>query len=189
MTYIERSLINSYEYPERSYHNWNHVLACLKELNTYPTPNHDYHKDLISIAIYYHDCIYNPKKNNNEELSAEKAFIDLTALGFTTSYAIYVYKLIMFTRHVEFCNFLSGQVIMDIDISILGKDALTFQSYEQSIRKEYNFASDEQYKSGRIIFLKSMLNKEHIYQTEFFRNKYEKKTRENISKSIKTLLS
>ena len=188
MGYIERSLINSYKYPKREYHNWNHVIACLKELESYPDSNHDeYNKDLIAIAIYYHDCIYDPKKDNNEELSAERAFIDLKALGYTLSLAMYVYDLIMLTKHKGPCNFLSGQVLMDIDMSILGKDSLIFLSYELHIREEYNFLSVEEYRPGRINFLQSVLDKKCIYQTNFFRDKYEEAARENIKTLIKAL--
>jgi predicted metal-dependent HD superfamily phosphohydrolase len=187
LAYAERALINLYEYPKRPYHNWGHVQACLIELDTYPIPEDGFFKDLIAIAIYYHDCIYDPKKDNNEEMSAIRAFIDLTALGFTTSHAQYIYDLIMLTRHKDTCNFLSGQVLMDIDMAILGKNPVTFIVYEQSIGQEYLFLPRDEYRSGRIKFLQSLIDKEFIYQTEYFRDKYEKTARENIQKMIKAL--
>lgn len=186
MTYIERSLVNSYEYPVREYHNWNHVLACLQELESYPDSEYFY-KNITAIAIYYHDCIYDPKKDNNEELSAERAFIDLMALGYNLSNAKFVFDLIMLTKHNGPSNFLSGQVLMDIDMSILGKNPVSFLAYENGISQEYSFVPRDQYVSGRTKFLQSLLDKEFIYQTKFFRNKYEEAARSNIKSMIKAL--
>jgi predicted metal-dependent HD superfamily phosphohydrolase len=182
--YVERALVNLYSYPKRGYHNWNHILTCLHELDATGLPDIDSFKDILSIAIYYHDCVYVPENSDNEERSAERAFIDLLALGFSPSYADWVYSHIMLTTHKESCNFLSGQLLMDVDMSILGKEPYIFQAYEDGIHQEYNFIDENSYYKYRAIFLKSLLEKEAIYQTKFFQDKYEEVARKNITNYI-----
>jgi predicted metal-dependent HD superfamily phosphohydrolase len=185
--YIERALINLYSYPKRAYHNWDHVEVCLHELDAVELPGIDPYKNLISIAIYYHDCIYDPENMDNEERSAERAFMDLLALNISPSYAQWVYDHIMLTTHKESCKYLSGQILMDIDFSILGKDADIFQAYENGICQEFSFVQDKMYRLQRVKFMKSLLDRNVIYQTEYFQDKYEKTARENIKNCIQEL--
>jgi len=182
--YIEKALINLYKYPKREYHNWGHIEVCLHELDAVNLPGIDEFKDLIAIAIYYHDCIYDPENKDNEERSAERAFMDLLALGFLPQYAQWVYDHIMLTTHKKHSVYISGQLLMDIDLSILGKDTQTFQAYEEGIRQEYNFVSEDIYNLNRVKFLRSLLEKDIIYQTEYFRDRYEKSAKENITNCI-----
>jgi predicted metal-dependent HD superfamily phosphohydrolase len=187
--YVERALISLYSYPKRGYHNWNHIIACLHELDAIGLPDIDSFKDILSLAIYYHDCVYVPENSDNEERSAERAFIDLLALGFSPSYAKWVYSHILLTTHKEPCMYLSGQVLMDIDMSILGKEPHIFQAYEDGIHQEYTFIDESSYYRYRVIFLKSLLKKDAIYQTKYFQDKYEKTARENITRCIDNLAS
>ena len=56
---------------KRHYHNLSHIRMCLNELNFIKTKNTKYDFDSIELAIWYHDIIYDPKMDNNEEKSAE----------------------------------------------------------------------------------------------------------------------
>lgn len=188
LDYVVRALRSYYMYPdERSYHNWNHVENCLIELEQV---NEEYvfeEKSLIAVALFYHDSIYEPLEKDNEERSAERAFIDLLALGFNVVYAKKVYDLIMLTRHAGTCDYFSGQLIMDIDLAILGKDYPTFEEYDRKIRKEYLSVPEEEYRVERIKVLVSFLKKPSIYQTQYFKNKYEESARSNILKIMDSL--
>ncbi len=135
--YIENSLIYLYDNPKRAYHNLNHIEDCLKEFD-------DYYKDktyltkeaiqIIKFALIYHDCIYDPKNTNNEELSAQRAFIDLSSVGFDILNSKLVYKAILATKHLETQKNHYPEIICDIDLSILGKDPDTFWLYDKQIR-------------------------------------------------------
>lgn len=188
LEYVERGLRNFYKYPnERKYHNWEHVENCLLELEAVDLEHSLIEKPLIALAIFYHDCIYEPLEKDNEERSAERAFIDISVLGFTLSQVKRVYDLILLTKHNSKCDYSSGQVLMDIDLAILGKDFSIFEEYEKGIRAEYASVPDLTYKAERIKFLVSILQKPKIYQTEYFRNKYESNARSNIIKIMDIL--
>ena len=72
-------------------------------------------------------------------------------------------------------------------VAILGKPADEFARYDAAIRQEYAWVSAEAYRAGRSKVLQSFLDRDRIYQTEFFRNRYEEKARENLQRVIKRL--
>lgn len=178
--YAERGIQFLYENPKRPYHNMGHVLDCLGKLDDLLDQMPIREKDIVALALIYHDCIYVPPSTYNEERSAEKALLDLKALGFYDHYAEWVYDHIMLTTHKKPCSYLSGQIIMDIDMSILGAPEKVFWEYEHKIRVEYSFVSDPEYREGRCKFLEGCLKKEYIFQTGYFREKYEETARKNI---------
>ena len=73
---------------------------------------------------------------------------------------------------------------MDIDLSILGRAPDVFEKYEADIRQEYRWVPSVIYNRKRADVLDSFLQRERIYLTQPFFDKYEKPARENIEKSI-----
>jgi predicted metal-dependent HD superfamily phosphohydrolase len=54
----------------RYYHNWNHIITMLGNINKILSISDEYTDDLI-LAIIFHDIIYIPGGRNNEKASAE----------------------------------------------------------------------------------------------------------------------
>lgn len=76
---------------------------------------------------------------------------------------------------------------MDLDLSILGKSKVEYENYYKNVRKEYKIYPDFMYNKGRIKALKSILESDKIFKTDFFIHKYEEKARENINLEIEIL--
>jgi predicted metal-dependent HD superfamily phosphohydrolase len=173
-------LKENYENITRYYHNWKHIQFCLHEFkmisSTIPV---EYHFTII-LAIYYHDFFYNIYRLDNEEISAKRAMFDLLALGYLEKDIKKIYDTILLTTHENFCDNLEGQIMLDIDLSILGQKYPQFEKYEKGIRKEFRNVPDISYSYNRIKFLKKMLIQESIYQTDNFKEKYEEIARKNI---------
>jgi len=68
-----------YSSKNRYYHNLSHISELLKLY--YKFEHQLIEKDVILFAIFYHDIIYDVKKNNNEEKSAELAKIRLQEIN------------------------------------------------------------------------------------------------------------
>ena len=69
-----------YAAPGRYYHDERHLDDCLWRLDQV----HDLaeaERRLLRWAILWHDSIYEPTRTDNEELSAERAFRELTGCG------------------------------------------------------------------------------------------------------------
>ena len=93
----------------------------------------------------------------------------------------------MATKHSESPTDPDVQLLVDIDLSILGQSEEKFDEYELQVRKEYEWVSEGAFVTGRSAILKSFLNRPTIYSTQFFRNKYEAQARRNIDRSLSRL--
>lgn len=77
--------------------------------------------------------------------------------------------------------------LLDIDLSILGKSPEVYKKYTEDIRKEYKIYPDFMYGKGRTKVLKSILELEAIFKTDFFKKAYEKQARENLTAELSQL--
>ena len=84
-------------------------------------------------------------------------------------------------------NSFDEKLIQDLDLKILGENSKKYEDYSNSIREEYSNFCDEIFKPARIKVLKSFLDREHIYNTKFFRDNYEKQARINLKNEIEYL--
>lgn len=169
-------LIHLYSRPDRYYHNINHIASCFKELNDVIEIDN---RLALEVAIWFHDAVYNTQCNINEELSAE---LVKEKLGISSAL---ITGLIMDTKHCDEPKTDDGKVIADIDLSILGQSKEIFDEYEKCIRLEYSCVSDADFSIGRSNVVRKFLKRPYIYWTEYFRNKYEDKARENLLRSLR----
>ncbi len=98
-----------------------------------------------------------------------------------------VANLIIATKHSATLTDSDVQLLIDIDLSILGQSEERFDEYERQVRKEYEWVPEDQFVAGRSAILKSFLDRSNIYSTQFFRNKYEMQARTNIARSLARL--
>lgn len=179
------ALQNAYREPVRAYHSILHIEHCLEELDGVCHLCAD--PDAVEFALWYHDSIYHFGASNNEEASAERAVQDLEALGGSPELAERVNELILITKHTQPPTDTDSQIIVDIDLSILGQPAPVYDRYEAAIREEYSYLSDETYTEGRSQFLKSVLARKRIFSTDRFCGKYEAASRRNMTQAIERL--
>lgn len=176
----------------RYYHNLEHISSCFKELEDYN--GHAFgHCDSVylRLAIWLHDVIYDSKSINNEEMSVNFAKLILIGGKALPTISDKVSELIMLTKHNVNTDNISfeGKLLLDIDLSILGKDRKTFNKYELDIRKEYSWVDDKRYFNGRLVIINSFMNRDKIYNTKYFSDKYEKQARDNLNYSKANLVS
>jgi predicted metal-dependent HD superfamily phosphohydrolase len=78
-------------------------------------------------------------------------------------------------------------VFLDADLAILGADPLRYQAYAQSIRREYSWVPELDYKAGRIGILKSFLKRPRLYCTDLLFGELEAIARHNLAQEIDSL--
>ena len=98
-----------------------------------------------------------------------------------------VHGLIMATCHDALPDTPDAQVLVDIDLAILGADAVRFDAYESEVRAEYAFVPDFLFRRTRKKILRGFLDRPTIYSTRYFQEKLEKKARENLARSLAKL--
>lgn len=176
-----------YSNPQRKYHNINHIQDCLLQLEAVRGISDD--PLALEVAIWFHDAIYDPSKKDNEEQSACYAYEKLKDGGVSLEFAQKVKELILATKHLQPQEDRDFQFIIDIDLTSLAVSFEKFVINTQKIREEYTGLSDEDFKRGRAVFLRSMLTRGQIYYSDYFFQRYEVAARRNLQKSITLLES
>ncbi len=95
-----------------------------------------------------------------------------------------VYELVMATRHTSVPAAGDAQLLVDIDLSILGADAQRFAQYEQQIRAEYAFVPEELFRTKRKEVLQSFAARPRIYGTDHFHAALEARARVNLAQAV-----
>lgn len=181
------TIVSKYTSKNRHYHNLSHLYHMFLQLEDFKTEIEDL--DSLKLAIWYHDIIYKSTKKDNEEQSADFAKECLKSLNFEEKRLNKVENLIISTKkHQIILNENNDNAyLLDFDLSILGSDWETYLSYTQQIRKEYKIYPNFMYNPGRKKVLNHFLERETLYFTDRFRNKFEVQARENLKKEIELL--
>lgn len=185
---ILRKLILAYSEPHRGYHTLEHIVSMLDEFEDVSIFATD--SNAVQFAIWYHDVIYDVKhdllRESNEERSALLALEDLRKLGIPTKRVESACQMIRATSHQGGVKVLSQdeQFLLDLDLAILGKDRDTFRRYNSGIRYEYSSVPDDIYEPERTKILSMFFEREPLYLTPFFREKYEDSAKQNLARTL-----
>ena len=182
MSAVYEGVVEEYSKPHRFYHTLQHIEDCLGELEG--TSDITLSQDIIALAIWYHDLVYNTQREDNEQHSAIRAMEMVKYASLPSGVGEGAAMLIIATRHLEIPDFPEVQLICDIDLAILGQSDQRFDEYERQIRREYDWVPEDEFISSRGEILRSFLNRSTIYSTQFFRAKYEEQARRNIAGSL-----
>jgi predicted metal-dependent HD superfamily phosphohydrolase len=93
----------------------------------------------------------------------------------------------MATRHDAVPGDIDAQVLVDIDLSILGAEEKRFDEYERQVREEYGWVPEPIYRDKRKAILESFLARATIYNTARFIERYEPRARANLARSLARL--
>ena len=177
-----------YSEPHRFYHNLKHIMRCLDEFSG--ARHLAENPDMIELAIWFHDAVYDTHSTENEEKSAGMAYDVCIASGLQSAFAHGVHDLVLVTKHTVLPVTMDGKIMADTDLSSFGKPAKEFHEDGESIRREYGWVAEDEYSKHRIAILKAFLDRlsisdrPSIYHTEFFRSKYESQAKANLEASI-----
>ncbi len=175
-------LLQAYNEPQRHYHTQQHLAECLTHFKE--ARHLANHPGEVAIALWFHDTIYDVQGKDNEQRSADWAVAVLKAAQVDSDSQERVHQLIMATKHDAIPTDNDQQLLVDIDLSILGASPERFAQYDQQVRREYSWVPGFIYKMKRKEVLKSFLNRQHIYSTTYFRDRYEAQARANLTAAI-----
>ena len=169
----------------RHYHNLLHLENMFNELEMVKSNISDF--TAISFSVFYHDVIYDATSKTNEEKSAAKAEKRLAELYLDKNKISIISEQILATKSHQRSDHEDTNYLLDADLSVLGKDFITYLEYTQNIRKEYSIYPDFLYKPGRKKVLRHFLELESIFKTDYFKQKYEAQAKENIAGELRLL--
>jgi predicted metal-dependent HD superfamily phosphohydrolase len=179
------ALSAAYRAPDRHYHTIEHVSACLALLDE--AAARDAARDEVEIALWFHDAVYDGRRSDNEERSADWAAEVLERVGAAAESVRRVRELILATRHDAAAADAQTSLLVDIDLAVLGAPERDFAAHDAAIRREYDFVAADAYRAGRIALLKSFLGRDRIYRTPYFAARFEAAARRNLTAAISRL--
>ncbi len=182
---IHRELVSLYSQPQRHYHNLDHIAECLAEFES--ARHLAGHPVAVELAIWYHDAIYDPRAQDNEERSAELAKQRIAEAGGKPGLCNAVATLVLATQTHDPRLHPDAPVLVDVDLSILGVPSERFLEYDGQIRREYGWVPDAPFAAKRAEILERFLARERIYFTDLFFAKYEQRARTNLQNSVRAL--
>lgn len=168
--------------PQRFYHNQIHLAECLAEFDQARTLARN--PVAVELALWFHDSVYDPTAGDNEEQSADLASQCLVELGIGQDLLEEVVDLIMATKSHEVGDTPDAALMVDVDLSILGREPERFLEYEAQIRQEYHWVPLEIFSLKRAEILRRFLGRNQIYNTAWFHSKYEHQARINLQGSV-----
>jgi predicted metal-dependent HD superfamily phosphohydrolase len=175
-----------YSEPHRAYHTLAHLEHCFREFDQ--SKHLAYHRLTLELALWLHDVIYDPQSSRNEDESAKLARELCRVMGLGDNFGKLVVQLILATKHTNQPVYRrNAQLLLDIDLAILGQPPERFWEYERQIRQEYAWVPETAYREGRKRVLEGFLKRRLIYRTWSFQERYEDQARDNLTESIRTL--
>lgn len=176
-----------YRKKSRAYHNLIHIETMLDLADDFISELED--PALLKISIWYHDLIYNALRKDNELKSAEHVKAVLGKLNCEPKRILRCYHQILSTKNHQVAKEegTDEKLLIDFDLEILSRNWTAYERYTQQIRKEYWMYPGPIYRKGRREAMLHFLERDRIYQTDFFRENKEKQARENIVREIELL--
>jgi len=179
-------ILEKYAEPERFYHNVKHIYYFLKTLDEHKRLIVNY--DTLCMAAWFHDVIYNSKREDNEEKSASYAGVKLNFLGLNDYSINRIKQLILSTKnHKPYKQDYDDFLFADSDLRILGEDYETYSAYTEAIRKEYAHINKMFYVYHRKKLLNEFLQRKEIYHTSHFKDNFQERAKENMRKELSAL--
>ena len=171
--------------PHRHHHDLSHLRYVLAALDALHGEGEDFDIDVVRRAAWFHDAIYDPRRDDNEERSARLA-IDLLAADESP---VEVARLVRITRTHEVDPVDSNAAALcDSDLSILASDDLRYRQYADNVRREYAHVPDPKFAHARAAILQGLLKRPRLFSTPTGRRRWEATARTNLTTEIADLV-
>jgi predicted metal-dependent HD superfamily phosphohydrolase len=171
-----------YAEPSRYYHTLDHVQNVLETVVSLGV--RACNLNAVKLAAWLHDVIYDSKASDNEEKSA--AYAERLCQELSIPVGPLVASLILKTKTHVAGDEADAQVLLDADLAILGASKADYQAYAQTIRLEYGWVTEPEFRKGRRQVLERFLARPKIFH---FLSQLEVRARRNIAAEIGRLAS
>lgn len=180
-------LMSLYNEHHRHYHNMNHILNMFNTANdlSYALTEEQ------TLAIWFHDAVYDPTKTDNEEKSIELAE-EILKNEHCSDYSIGVISQIIADTKLMRPTIPDSEIVLDLDVfGFTTNDCL---KNTELIRREYHQLSNKDWLVGRIRFLTNFLeekrkfNDGHLFFSNVLKSTtYDQDGLQNINDEISNL--
>ena len=164
-----RELVDAYGAIDRHYHGFAHVVFMLEAIDTLSTLFTS--PDTARLATFAHDAIYQPQRSDNEARSANWMRKRLASSALSPALLDGAEKMVLATKYHRPTGDPDIDLLVDIDMSILGQPWEVYKSYAAGVMCEYvPHYGDAGYRKGRVeLFLVPTMAAPEIFATETYK--------------------
>lgn len=150
-------LLEMWNESHRSFHNLDHLNDIISQINeSYGNKQiNELQKEKLLLTALFHDIIYDPSKQDNEEKSAD--FLMSLCQEKNDKDIIDIKNAILDTKTHKSSTPLS-LIFNRFDMSIVERNYDDLLNWENGIYNEYKIYGNDNYKNGRVKFLESLLD-------------------------------
>ena len=146
-------LLSMWNEKHRFFHTLDHLNDIIDQINKDKSKYKNIEYEILIISALFHDCIYDPMKNDNEEKSADFFEKCCSEKNENTKE---IKNIILNTKYHKSDSFLSD-CFNKYDMNIVERDFNELLKWEEGIHNEYK--SYNEYKEKRLLFLESLIDK------------------------------
>ena len=174
---LRDELLQRWSEPHRRYHDRRHLSEVLAALP-------DDAPRTVRLAAWYHDAVYAPTRDDNEEASARLARERLHTRLSETDVGE-VERLVLLTRtHDPAPDDGDGILLCDADLAVLAAAPERYDEYAADIRGEYAHVGDVEFRRGRAAVLRDLLAHRRLFGS---RPDWEQPARSNLQRELRAL--
>jgi len=168
----------------RHHHNMVHLHNLIKLLEESPFER----SDKLLLALIFHDLIFYPshkgfEDDRSDEMKSKELYsVFVIDTNLPEEFFVVGDYILAATNHKPISETQEEKVFLDLNLSVLASE--DYESYTSKVRKEYSVFSDEEYYQKRVLVLKQLLERESIFYTQYFIDKYEERARFNIQREV-----
>ena len=177
-----------YAEPHRAYHTQSHIDAMLAGLAA--LGGRVVCPAAVELAIWYHDAVYEPGAADNEARSAALLGAEMSGLA-DAGLLRRADALVRATADHQGPPGLAAEqagdmaLFLDLDMAVLAADAAGYDAYERGIAAEYvPVVGVERFRAGRAEFLREMLGRARLFQSEHFHCFSDAAARRNMRRAL-----
>jgi predicted metal-dependent HD superfamily phosphohydrolase len=172
-------LLSKYADTGRHYHDLTHLDEVLRNVDELA----DFARapDVVRLAAWFHDAVYDPRADDNEQRSANLAETMLAAMRVDDAVVADVARLVRLTAgHDAVADDPDGAVLCDADLAILAADESRYADYVAGVRLEYTHVPDDEFARGRAAVLQHLLGQPSLFRTPTAYAAWETAARANV---------
>ena len=182
-TLLLEALVAAYREPHHHYHTLQHLEECFEHFDLIRAGADEPAE--IELALWFHDAIYDTRRHDNEERSARWARESILPVSREAAERVHV--LVMATKHSAVPESIDAQILVDVDLCILGAAPQRFDEYEEQVRAEYSWVPYALYRRERRRMLSGFAARPTLFSTPVFAERFEGQARKNLERALARL--
>jgi predicted metal-dependent HD superfamily phosphohydrolase len=179
------AVVEAWSQPHRRYHGLAHLAAVLGVVGELAHAADD--PDAVRLAAWYHDVVYDPRRDDNEQVSAERARAGLRGLVGADRVERVVRLVLLTAGHDPAPGDADGAVLCDADLAVLASPPARYAAYASAVREEYAHLPDEVFLPGRAAVLEHLLALPALYRVPDVAAEWEPRARANLTAELSLL--